>query len=196
LTGWPTAFCGPEAWLQWHKDAVDSSNPANVTFVAVDSEADNRIVGSILGRVRTWDYGLAEEEAMADEQSGSVAVVVDGAFADKPDLSRTETLMNFWESSYKHVTKFVRPLIQKDRSYIHVRQMLVAEGYRAQGIGSQLLGLLLAEARKQNVAVQLESWGRGRDFYKKHGARDAGVVVPLEFGGGPGAEQTIMVWYE
>lgn len=59
----------------------------------------------------------------------------------------------------------------------------VAAGARGQGVGSALLGALLAIAREQGyraVGLSVDRRNPARRLYERHGFRDAGLSAPTE----------------
>ncbi|KAJ3002206.1 UNVERIFIED_CONTAM: hypothetical protein HDU68_006401, partial [Siphonaria sp. JEL0065] len=191
LAGWNDPFGGATAWHFWHKDAVLNRNNSDIPLIAV-TEATGEIVGSCFGRIREWNYGLVASGpyTLLDKEQQ----IVDWTSYSLQEQKDILAFMTQWERCYEFGASKAGPAITEGRRYIHVRQMHVADGYRNSGIGSALIEKMLEEARTRDLSVQLESWGRGKDFYKKHGAMPGPAVRLLEFDGSLGGEQTIMVW--
>ncbi|KAJ3133968.1 hypothetical protein HK100_003912 [Physocladia obscura] len=192
MAGWTTAPYGPVAWEFWHKESF--LNPeTDYGFVAVDNET-GKIVGSCISRFRDQDFRpehLRRELSLTLAQKEAVGW-------DLYSAEEQETILKFWEVygiCYEAGAIDVQQYLPVGRPYLYVRQMRVREEFRERGIGGVLLGEVLAEARKRNCAVQLESWGKGRQFYAKYGSNDAGPVYPLSFEHKREAAQSCMLWY-
>ncbi|KAJ3107771.1 hypothetical protein HK100_003529, partial [Physocladia obscura] len=193
LANWTNPPYGPTAWEFWHKESV--LHPAtDFAFCAVETST-GRIIGSIISRFRDTTFrpsDLVRPFALTEVEKEEVQW---RAYSDA-ERENIEVFMNMSGERYEAGAIEAQQFLPEGRAFLHVRQMMVDEDFRGRGIGGALLGLVLAEARARGCAVQLESWGKGRAFYKKYGSTDAGPIFPVGFDGKVAdVEQSCMVWY-
>ncbi|KAJ1556634.1 hypothetical protein HK405_002289 [Cladochytrium tenue] len=193
LATWSNPPFGHTAWEFWHKDAL--LHPNTDFAVLAEETATGRIVGSCISRFRGSDFlpEHAEDLSLSEDQK----VLVGWDKYSKDEQANINSFMQRFSLNYQQGAREVleNGYLPPGRPYLYVRQMGVDEAFQGKGLGGMLLKMILEEATRRGCAVQLESWGKGKAFYRKYGATEAGNVYPLNFNGEKEAAQSCMVWY-